>query len=294
MKEKNMTALVSCYSRAYHYKNYKYKIYNDSLAEKLLSEDEYNNISQNMIKGISFFNQNFKGTDEDALRYVVDNQLSPSVLGRGIFTETVLKNEIRLGLRQYLIFASGYDTSAYRVNENLEVFEIDKKEVIKDKKERLKKANIKYDNINYLECDFNDSDFINKIIDSNYDKEKKSFCSLLGISYYLSNDNFERMIRNISSIISKGSVIVFDYPTYNESDKEIINQKLAKSANEEMKSKYSYNNIENIASNSELLIYMNLDADAINREYFYNYNTLNPNNKILAPQGVNYCLMVRK
>lgn len=294
MKEKNMTALVSCYSRAYHYKNYKYKIYNDSLAEKLLSEDEYNNISQNMIKGISFFNPNFKGTDEDALRYVVDNQLSPSVLGRGIFTETVLKNEIRLGLRQYLIFASGYDTSAYRVNENLEVFEIDKKEVIKDKKERLKKANIKYDNINYIECDFNDSNFINKIIDSNYDKEKKSFCSLLGISYYLSNDNFERMIKNISSILSKGSVIVFDYPTYNESDKEIINQKLAKSANEEMKSKYSYNDIENIASNSELLIYMNLDADAINREYFYNYNTLNPNNKILAPQGVNYCLMVRK
>jgi O-methyltransferase involved in polyketide biosynthesis len=148
-----MTALVSCFARAYHSKNYKYKIYNDYLAEKILSEDEYDNISDNMKKGINFFNPSFKGTDEEALRWIVDNQLSPSVLARSVFTEAKLKNEIRLGAKQYLIFASGYDSSGYKNYKDLSVFEIDKSEMIKDKINRLNKANINHENINYISDD---------------------------------------------------------------------------------------------------------------------------------------------
>lgn len=36
-----MTALVSCFARAYHNKNSNIKIYEDSLAEKILSKEEY-------------------------------------------------------------------------------------------------------------------------------------------------------------------------------------------------------------------------------------------------------------
>ena len=39
MKEKNMTALVSCFARCYHYKNNKYRIFSDDIAEKILSND---------------------------------------------------------------------------------------------------------------------------------------------------------------------------------------------------------------------------------------------------------------
>lgn len=92
MEEKNMTALVSCFARCYHYKNNKYRIFNDNISEKILSSEEYNSIANNMSNGIKFFNPNFVGTKEDALRWIVDNQLSPSVLGRSIFTETALLN----------------------------------------------------------------------------------------------------------------------------------------------------------------------------------------------------------
>ena len=85
MQEKNMTALVSCFARAYHYESNEYKIFSDNLAKELLTQEEYQNISKNMEEGISFFNKDFTGTKEEALRWIVNENLSPQVLGRSAF-----------------------------------------------------------------------------------------------------------------------------------------------------------------------------------------------------------------
>lgn len=293
MEENNMTALISCFARAYHTKNYKFKIFNDFLAEKILSEEEYQNISNNMKNGIKFFNPNFKGTDDEALKYIVDNQLSPSVLGRSIFAESALNNSKKLGCIQYLIFASGYDTSFFK-NKDLKVFEIDKDQMINDKISRLNKCNIDYSNVTFIRDDLTNENWINSLLKSSYDKTQKTFCSLLGISYYLTYKEFESLICKISSVIKKGSEIVFDYPTYNETEKEKINQHLASEANEQMKSKYNIKDLEKICEKCDMLMYENLNSDDMTNNYFYNYNTLNPNNKIIAPKGVSYCLMVKQ
>lgn len=102
------------------------------------------------------------------------------------------------------------------------------------------------------------------------------------------------MIKCIANIICKGSSIVFDYPTYDESNETLNNEKLASGANEEMKSKYHYKEIENILSQYGLLIYEHLDNKEMTDNYFERYNILNPKNKIIAPKGVNYCLAVKK
>ena len=290
-----MTALVSCFARYYHYKNNKYKIFNDSISEKILNVDEINSISINMTNGIKFFNPKFVGTNEEALRWIVDNQLSPSVLGRSAFCEKSLFNAIKIGCEQYLIFASGYDTFAYRNNiDSLNVFEIDKSYMIEDKIRRLKNSNINYSNVNFIKCDFTSENWIKSIIESKYMKNKISFSSLLGISYYLTQKEFSNMIKHISSIVCSGSSIVFDYPTYEESSETKINQKLASKANEEMKSKYTYKDLEKILEDNSFLIYEHLDYKEMTNNYFENYNILNPNNKIIAPKGVNYCLAVKK
>lgn len=285
MEEKNMTALISCYARCYHYKNNKYRIFSDNYAEKLLTNEEYNSISENMSNGIKFFNPKFIGTKAEGLRWIVDNKLSPSVLGRSAFTEKSLMNAIRLGCRQYLIFASGYDTFAYRNNiQNLKIFEIDKKEMIQDKKKRV--PNVAH----YIECDFTDNNWTNNILNSDYDKNTISFSSLLGISYYLTKEEFSNMIKNISNIVSENSSIVFDYPV--KSNEQL--ESLASAANEEMKSTYSYNDIEKILSDNGFLIYEHLNSEEMTNNYFDTYNTFNPNNKIYAPNNVNYCLAVKK
>ena len=104
---------------------------------------------------------------------------------------------------------------------------------------------------------------------------------------------FEKTISDISKILCEGSAIVLDFPNEIETNSEKINKQLAQSAGEEMKSNYSYEDIESIANKNNLLIYEYLNYEDINKEYFYNYNILNPNNKISAPKGVNYCLLVK-
>lgn len=295
MEEKNMTALVSCFARCYHYKNNNYRIFSDNIAEKILSDEEYSSIASNMTNGIKFFNPNFVGTKENALKWIVDNQLSPSVLGRSAFCEKTLLNAIKIGCKEYLIFASGYDTFAYRSNiDNLRVFEIDKSEMIEDKIRRLDKNKLNYSKVNFIKCDFTNKNWINNIINSNYDKNQISFSSLLGISYYLVKEEFSNMIKSISSILCNGSSIIFDYPTYEDSKETQTNEKLASGANEQMKSKYSYKEIEDILSESGLLIYEHLNNKEMTNTYFEKYNNLNPNNKIIAPKGICYCLAVKK
>lgn len=198
-----------------------------------------------------------------------------------------------MGCKQYLVLASGYDLSAYKVNNKIKVFELDKEEMIKDKQRRLKDNNINIDNVTFMEVDFN-NDWIDKLLTSNFDKDKKTYVSLLGISYYLDKEVFKNTIKIISNIIPSGSTIVFDYPNDNDTEKEEVNKNFAKEANEEMRSTYTKKDILDISEGANTLIYEHLNYQDINKTYFYNYNTLNPNNKIIAPKGVSYIMLVKK
>lgn len=294
MQEKNMTALVSCFARAYHYESNKYKIFSDNLAKELLTQEEYQNISKNMEEGISFFNKDFTGTKEEALRWIVNENLSPQVLGRSAFCESSLKRAISLGTNQYLLFASGYDTFAYRYNKNnLTIFEIDTKTMIEDKIKRLQKANLDYHQVNYIKCDFTKDNLKELIINSNYQKDKLSFSSLLGLTYYLTKEDFTNLINSISKLVLPGSTIVFDYPNKETCPKQALITKLTNSLNENMLATYTYQDIEEILSNNDFLIYEHLNSKELTNNYFDTYNTLNPNNKIIAPTGVSYCLAVK-
>lgn len=287
----NMTAMVCAFVKAYHNEKNNLKIYKDNYSRKIISDEEYNLISNNMRNGIKFFNPNYDG--HNPLEWIVNNRLATSVLARSIFNEKHLNNEIKLGLKQYVILGSGYDMSGYKVNNILSVFELDKDDVVKDKLNRVSRANINNKNIKYIECDFNE-DWIIKIIDSGFDSNTKSYFSMLGLSYYLEKEVFKNTIITISSVMSEGSTILFDYPNNDESETEILNQKLAEGAASEMKSKYSCDDIERICEECGLLIYENIGYKEINQEYFNLYNSLNPNNKILASKGVSYCLLVKK
>lgn len=294
--EKNLTALVSCFARAYHDKNYTYKIFRDEIASKILSEEEYDNIAKNMAQGIRFFNPNFNQSTEEALRFIVDHQLSPSVLGRSAFCEESLLNAVNQGCFQYVILASGYDTFAYRNSiEKLKIFEVDKKEMIEDKVKRLKRSHIDSTKACFIPCDFSKENWIQKILlHKDYDCQQRTFCSLLGISYYLSKNDFSRMIQLLSKTLIRGSQIVFDYPTVDESEETIRNEALAQAANEKMKAKYHQQEMKKILQENHFQIEKYLDDEKMNQQYFTNYNDFNPKNKIFAPKGIHYCLARKK
>ena len=285
--EQNMTALVSLFARAYHQKSKDIKIFDDPLSTKLITKKEYEMIRLSMSQGISFFNPNFKGSKEEALKWIVDHQLSPSVLLRSAFCKEAIEEMKEKGCKQYLDFASGYDSFAYYYQNQMHVFEIDKKEVIEDKRQRCKDVDI--ENIQFLSIDLGKDNWINRLLESTYQENQLSVCSLLGLSYYLTHDQFKRLLKEISKHMIKGSRLVYDYPSYQESDETRKSEVLAKEANETMRVKYSFEQLKEILDLCHLKIVRH-DDYRITLDSLIHYNEYYKDNPIIAPKGVCYCV----
>ena len=285
--EQNMTALVSLFARAYHQKSKDIKIFDDPLSTKLITKKEYEMIRLSMSQGISFFNPNFKESKEEALKWIVDHQLSPSVLLRSAFCKEAIEEMKEKGCKQYLDFASGYDSFAYYYQNQMHVFEIDKKEVIEDKRQRCKDVDI--ENIQFLSIDLGKDNWINRLLESTYQENQLSVCSLLGLSYYLTHDQFKRLLKEISKHMIKGSRLVYDYPSYQESDETRKSEVLAKEANETMRAKYSFEQLKEILDLCHLKIVRH-DDYRITLDSLIHYNEYYKDNPIIAPKGVCYCV----
>lgn len=234
------------------------------------------------------------------MRWIVDNQLSPSPLG----LKNITNSGVRAGTVQYLIVAAGYDTFAYRQPTwatKLQIFEFDHPFMSKDKQRRVQKISAKKpSNLTYVPIDL-----ITESLSENlcsypaYNKNKLSFCGLLGILYYLSKDDFKILLQNLAESVPNGSTIVFDYPdeyTYTEQAGERAKKQsmMASGAKELMLASYSYDEINQLLSDCGFLIYEHLTPETITKQYFNNYNMVNSNHLMTAFDNVNYCLAVRK
>lgn len=304
MEQQSMTALICAFARWYHVENNATKVFDDSIAGKLLSAEEKVGIAKNMCNGISFFNPAFKGSDDETLRWVVDNLLSPTVLGRAAFAETHLENAVALGTTQYLILAAGYDSFGYRQPDwarALQIFEMDHPLMVQDMHARVETANIAIpDNVHCLSADFNDPLWLNALIQHPlFRRNEISFCSLLGISYYLAKTQFDQLIQELGTILPKESRIVFDYPdqdTYTEKGSERAKKQaaLAKAANESMLSSYSLAEVEVMLARKGFCSIEHIIPETITAKYFKTYNESNSSHQITALDNMNYCLAIKQ
>ena len=242
-----------------------------------------------MSQGISFFNPTFKGSKEEALKWIVDHQLSPSVLVRSAFCKEAIEEMKEKGCQQYLDFASGYDSFAYYYQNQMHVFEIDKKEVIEDKRQRCKDVDI--ENIQFLSIDLSQDNWINTLLQSDYQEDQLSISSMLGLSYYLTKDEFKKMLKQLSKYFLKGSRLVFDYPSIQESKETKIDEMLAKEADESMKAKYSFAELKEILNQCHLTIIQHENYQTMTEKYISNYNVYYKDDPIKAPEGVCYCVV---
>lgn len=283
--ESSVTSLISAFGRSYHSQFDTPKIFNDYIAKDLISEKEFNDIKENMVQGIHFFNkdiaQEFEGNTEEILKWITQVQLSPIALSRAAYCEKVLLNEVTLGLRQYVILGAGLDTFGFRhpeLENSLEIFEIDHPATQEFKKQRLDEANLKIpSNLHFVSMDFTKKLSYQNLIDKGFDN-KKTFFSLLGVSYYLTKEEVSSLIDYLFTKVPPGSSIVFDY-----ADEKLFEEKgasnrvenmvkMASIGGEPMKSCFSYFEIEKMLEKSGLLIYEHLSPAQIHELYFKNRN----------------------
>lgn len=292
----NMTAKTSCFARAFHYKNNGFWVFKDEMAEKLLETHEYQAIAENMAQGIQFFAPGFKGSKEESLRFIVDKQLSPSVIGRSAFCEKHLKKECEAGCRQYIVFAAGYDTFSFREKKSsLKVYNLDLPEVIADRNARAEKYKLSYKTeTQEIPCDLTRDSLRQKLEERGFDKTKKTFGSLLGICYYLAKEDFQNLLNEVSKIMPENSALCLDFPLEETGTESEKNRMLAKAANEQMKAKYSHEEMEQLLESSGFQICEYLDANKMTEEYFEAYNLHNPEHAMKAPEGVGYLFAGKK
>lgn len=279
--ESSLTSLVSAFGRAYHSQYDTPKIFDDFLAFDLISPQEFSDIRENMIQGIPFFNpdmaQRFQDDPDEILKWIVQVQLSPTPLARSAYCEKVLLNEVRLGLKQYVILGAGLDTFGFRhpeLKNSLDIFEVDHPATQEWKKQRL--DHVKFEipsHLHFVPMDFTRQFSYQHLIDEGFEN-CKTFFSLLGVSYYLTKEEISSLIHHLFAKVPAGSSIVLDYADENLFvEKGMSNRvenmvKMAAVSGEPMKSCFTYDEIEKLLEQSDLLIYEHLTPAAIHDLFF--------------------------
>ncbi|WP_374966458.1 class I SAM-dependent methyltransferase [Lysinibacillus sp. RS5] len=281
--ESSLTSLISAFSRAYHSQFDTPKIFDDYIAKDLITVKEFNDIQTNMVQGIQFFNkeiaEKLNGNTKELLKWIVQIQLSPTPLARAAYCEKVLLNEVMLGLQQYVILGAELDTFSFRhpeLGHILEIFEIDQPATQQFKKTRLNETHFKLpSNVHFVAMDFTKRFLHQTLINSGFDN-KKTFFSLLGVSYYLTKEETSSLIEHLFANLPSGSSIVMDYADENLfKEKGLSNRvdnmvKMAAASGEPMKSCFTYEEMEKMLEKSGLLIYEHLSPSNINELYFDN------------------------
>ncbi|MFF1992175.1 class I SAM-dependent methyltransferase [Bacillus mycoides] len=283
--EASVTSLVSAFGRAYHSEFDSPKIFDDYVAKDLISQKERNNIEMNMVQGIHFFNkgiaQQFQDNPKEILKWITQVQLSPTPLARAAYCERVLLHEMVLGAKQYVILGAGLDTFSFRHRElenNIEIFEVDHPSTQQFKKERIKEAELEVpNNLHFVSMDFTKDFSKQELINEGFEN-KKTFFSLLGVTYYLMKEELSSLIECLFKMVPVGSSIVFDYPDENLfTEKGLSNRvenmiKMAEIGGEPMKSCFSYTEMEALLEKAGLLIYEHLSPEDVHTLYFEGRN----------------------
>ncbi|OOZ82776.1 SAM-dependent methyltransferase [Bacillus cereus] len=279
--ESSVTSLVSAFGRAYHSEFDNPKIFDDYVAKEFISQKERNDIEMNMVQGIHFFNtdiaKQFQDNPQEILKWITQVQLSPTPLARAAYCERVLLHEITLGTKQYVILGAGLDTFSFRHRElenKIEVFEVDHPSTQQFKKERIKEAELEVpNNLHFVSMDFTKGFSYEQLQNEGFEN-KKTFFSLLGVSYYLTKEELSSLIECLFEMVPEGSSIVFDYPDENLFTKKGLSNrvenmvKMAAVGGEPMKSCFSYTEMEALLEKAGLLIYEHLSPEDINTLYF--------------------------
>ncbi|MFF2855412.1 class I SAM-dependent methyltransferase [Peribacillus sp. NPDC058002] len=282
--ESSLTSLISAFGRAYHSKYDTPKIFDDFIAMDLITQEEFGDISENMIKGIQFFSnkiaRKFQDHPDEILKWITQVQLSPTPLARAAYCENVLFHEMLLGVKQYVILGAGLDTFCFRhpeLNDSIEIFEVDYPATQDFKKIRLANADYQIpDNLHFVSMDFTKEFTVQNLVEEGFMPNEKTLYSLLGVSYYLTKEENANLINKLFTKVPSGSSIVFDY-----ADDKLFEEKgmsnrvqnmvqMASASGESMKSCFTYDETEKMLENSGLLIYEHLSPVTINNEFFRN------------------------
>lgn len=213
-------ALLAAYVRAYHAVHDSPKIFDDSLADCILTEEWRLLFKHGLAGAVQSYDPERASSciDKAAAEALVVRELAPGpamTLGRARYAEDILEEAVGLGVKQYVILGAGFDTFAFRrpeILKRLQVFEVDHPATQAFKRRRLAELGWKQPaQLHFVPVDFEQESLVEALTRSSYDPQALGFFSWLGVTYYLTRDAVFSTLRSIAGLSPAGSAVVFDY-----------------------------------------------------------------------------------
>jgi methyltransferase (TIGR00027 family) len=211
------TALGVAYLRAWHFRHHEPKVFCDSLAWDLITDDEREAFNEIVLDAFARYRPEEVGGDrlQTLNRAIAWYAATSLVVARSAFSEQCLREAIDRGVDQYVIVGAGMDTFAVREPQllsRIRVFEVDHPATQAFKRERARLANLALpDNLYFAPADFEHETVATVLSRTPFDAGRPSFFAWHGVTMYLTRRAIAATLDSIKSIAPPGSEIVFDY-----------------------------------------------------------------------------------
>lgn len=268
-ERESVTAKICAFVRAWHSNRAQQKIYDDYLAYDMLGKEEYDSIYDMISGGLDGSQQLTREETEN----MINEYFTPIPLSRIHFNEVRLNDfAAENGKIQYVICGAGSDTFSFRnANEDIEVFEIDHPDTQRYKLEKIKELewNIPK-NVHFVPVDFEHEQMNSKLLSAGFDPRKKTFFSILGVTYYLTLDVFSDTLAQIADLSALGSELVFDYPIRTGNFPERVKklEQITESLGEVMRGGYDYSEVSRALYKLGFQIDTYMPPEKVQSEYF--------------------------
>lgn len=210
-ERESITAKLCAFARAWHSYYSREIIFDDYLAFDFMGKEEYEEMLEMIREGMI----DSDGLGKENAEKLIADYFLPIPLSRMHFNENGLADFAKdNGSIQYVICGAGADTFSFRNdNDDIEVFEVDHPDTQRYKLERISELEwIRRPNVHYVPVDFSKDRLVDKLLEAGFDPEKKTYFSIMGVSYYLTLEVFAETLRQIAELSQVGSKVVFDYP----------------------------------------------------------------------------------
>ena len=214
------TAMGTAFMRAYHAAHDQPRIFDDFLAQHLITGEELRIIEARHLAAFQRFFPAEAASCPDqssALACWMQSNGAPAIVfSRARYTEDILEAAVRQQeVEQYVILGAGMDTFALRRPDllaRLHVFEVDHPGTQAHKRRRLREAGQEHPaRHHFVPVDFSRENLGQALEGSAYDRQAPSFFSWLGVTYYLTREAAFATLRAIAEVAPPGSTVVFDY-----------------------------------------------------------------------------------
>lgn len=218
-KKVNKSAVLTAYLRGYHATHDVPKIFDDFLAYQFLTEEERLSLENGFLmylKNIDPARAELFPDQATALAWIMQSWTPLALtVSRSRYTEDILEEAVRNGLKQYVVLGAGMDTFAFRrkeLVERLQVFEVDHPATQDFKCRRLAELGQELPaQLHFVPTDFTQESLDEAFRSSPYDLQALTLFSWLGVSYYLTRDEVFATLRAIANVAPAGSMVIFDY-----------------------------------------------------------------------------------